>query len=304
MTVLASAMMPRLGRIAPGVFTSLILCASLLVTACGGNSSSDTTAANPQTISPAPGDYTLTVSKSGSGSVASSPSGINCGSSCSASYASGTSVTLTASAATGYSFAGWSGACSGSNASCTVSMTQARSVSATFAQNSVSNYTLSVSKSGSGSVASSPSGINCGTTCSASYVSGTSVTLTASPASGYSFSGWSGACSGSNASCTVSMTQARSVSASFTQNVSSSTYILSWDAVNNSNVTGYKIYYATAPFSSGPQVHSIDVGPLTSYEVTASSLGVSTGTTVYFAVTAVGTGAESPLSTTVSGALQ
>ena len=221
MTVLASAMMPRLGRIAPGVFTSLILCASLLVTACGGNSSSDTTAANPQTISPAPGDYTLTVSKSGSGSVA-----------------------------------------------------------------------------------SSPSGINCGTTCSASYVSGTSVTLTASPASGYSFSGWSGACSGSNASCTVSMTQARSVSASFTQNVSSSTYILSWDAVNNSNVTGYKIYYATAPFSSGPQVHSIDVGPLTSYEVTASSLGVSTGTTVYFAVTAVGTGAESPLSTTVSGALQ
>ena len=61
MTVLASAMMPRLGRIAPGVFTSLILCASLLVTACGGNSSSDTTAANPQTISPAPGDYTLTL---------------------------------------------------------------------------------------------------------------------------------------------------------------------------------------------------------------------------------------------------
>jgi uncharacterized repeat protein (TIGR02543 family) len=221
MTVFTSAMMPRSSRLARCAFTSLILCASLLVAACGGGTSTDTTAANPQTISPPPGDFALTVSKSGSGSVASSPSGINCGSTCSASYASGTSVTLTASAATGYSF-----------------------------------------------------------------------------------TGWSGACSGTNASCTVSMTQARSVSASFTQNVSSSTYILSWDAVNNSNVTGYKIYYATAPFSSGPQVHSIDVGPLTSYEVTASSLGVSTGTTVYFAVTAVGAGAESPLSTTVSGALQ
>ncbi len=165
-------------------------------------------------------------------------------------------------------------------------------------------FVLSVSKTGSGSVTSSPSGINCGSSCSASYTSGTSVTLSASAASGYSFTGWSGACSGSNASCTVSMTAARSVSATFTQNVSGSTYILSWDAVTDTNVTGYKIYYATAPFGSSPQVHSVDVGPLTSYEFTASTLGVSTGTTVYFAVTAVGAGAESPLSMTVSGALQ
>ena len=162
--------------------------------------------------------YTLTVGKTGSGTVTSSPSGINCGTSCSASYTSGTNVTLIAAAASGYRFSGWSGACSGTNADCTDSMTEARSVTAMFSQNDV-NYTLTVSKSGSGTVASSPAGINCGTSCSAVYTSGTNVTLVASAATGYSFSGWSGACSGSSASCTVSMTAARSVSATFSQNV-------------------------------------------------------------------------------------
>lgn len=79
----------------------------------------------------------------------------------------------------------------------------------------VTQYTLSVTISGSGTVTSAPSGINCGTTCSASYDSGTQVTLTATPATGSTFSGWSGACSGSSPTCTVAMTQARSVTASF-----------------------------------------------------------------------------------------
>lgn len=78
-------------------------------------------------------NYTLSVSKSGSGSgtVTSSPSGINCGSTCSASFASGTNVTLTANPASGSTFGGWSGSCSGTG-SCSVSMTQARSVTASF----------------------------------------------------------------------------------------------------------------------------------------------------------------------------
>jgi uncharacterized repeat protein (TIGR02543 family) len=164
--------------------------------------------------------YTLTVSKSGAGSIASAPSGIDCGTACSASYANDTSVTLTASAASGYSFAGWSGACSGTGTTCTVAMTAARSVTATFSQNVV-NYTLSVTNSGGGTVTSTPSGINCGTTCSATYANGASVTLTASPATGYSFAGWSGACGGTSATCTVSMTAARSVAATFSQNVAS-----------------------------------------------------------------------------------
>lgn len=77
--------------------------------------------------------HTLSVSKAGSGTgtVTSSPAGINCGSDCSEAYAAGTSVTLSQSAAAGSTFAGWSGACSGTG-SCVVSMTQARSVTATF----------------------------------------------------------------------------------------------------------------------------------------------------------------------------
>src|SRR5262249_37898443 len=55
-------------------------------------------------------------------------------------------------------------------------------------------FVLSVNTSGSGSgvVTSTPPGINCGASCSASFVSGTVVTLTASPAAGSSFAGWSG----------------------------------------------------------------------------------------------------------------
>ena len=77
---------------------------------------------------------TLTVTKTGTGSgtVTSNPAGINCGSDCLEDYGSGTVITLTASAASGSTFASWSGeGCSGTG-TCTVSMTQARNVTATF----------------------------------------------------------------------------------------------------------------------------------------------------------------------------
>jgi hypothetical protein len=82
---------------------------------------------------------------------------------------------------------------------------------------------LGVSKFGAGAVTSWPSGINCGSSCSASYASGSNVSLIAIAASGYRFSGWSGACSGTGALCTVSMTTARSVAATFSPTISSTT---------------------------------------------------------------------------------
>jgi streptogramin lyase len=77
--------------------------------------------------------FALTVSKSGSGTgtVTSQPAGISCGATCTATYAAGTAVTVTAAPDSGSTFAGWSGACSGTS-SCTVSMSQARAVTATF----------------------------------------------------------------------------------------------------------------------------------------------------------------------------
>jgi len=68
--------------------------------------------------------------------------------------------------------------------------------------------------SGNGTVMSSPAGIDCGTDCSQTYTEGTSVTLTATPAPGSSFAGWSGPCSGTG-QCTISMDQSRSAGAAF-----------------------------------------------------------------------------------------
>jgi hypothetical protein len=70
---------------------------------------------------------------------------------------------------------------------------------------------------GGGKVTSAPAGIDCGTDCTESYVEGTSVTLTAQPDSSSTFSGWSGdGCSGAEPTCTVPMSMARSVKATFT----------------------------------------------------------------------------------------
>jgi Divergent InlB B-repeat domain len=76
--------------------------------------------------------------------------------------------------------------------------------------------TLSVVRmgAGTGSVTSAPSGIACGSVCSASYPSGTGIRLTAVPASGSAFAGWS-ACAGT-ATCTIALTERTSVQATFT----------------------------------------------------------------------------------------
>lgn len=187
--------------------------------ACTGASTTCTlsmnTAANVTATFGAGPSYLLSVSKSGAGSgtVTSSPTGINCGATCSATYASGTSVSLTATAAAGSSFAGWTGACAGSAAVCVVSMTAAKSVNANFSL--PPTFTLTALRSGSGAVTSSPAGINCGTTCSASVASGSSITLTAAPAAGWVFAGWTGACSGSAPTCVVTMSGPRAVVANF-----------------------------------------------------------------------------------------
>ena len=159
----------------------------------------------------------LTVSKAGTGTgtVSSAPAGINCGTDCTESYNQGTSVTLTATPAAGSKLSAWSGACTGTAATCTVSMSAAKTVKANFVK--VPTYALTVSKAGmgTGTVSSAPTGINCGTDCTENYNQGTSVTLTATPAAGSKLSAWSGACTGTAATCTVSMSAAKTVTASF-----------------------------------------------------------------------------------------
>ena len=160
--------------------------------------------------------YNLTVTRSGSGTgvITSSPAGISCGADCSELYDHGTQVTLTAAPAVGSTFAGWSGGgCSGTG-TCIVTMTAATTVTATFTLN---QYTLTVSKSGlgSGTVTSSPAGINCGADCSEVFNHGTSVILTAVAVGGSVFLGWTGGgCSGTG-TCALTMTAATTVVALF-----------------------------------------------------------------------------------------
>jgi len=79
----------------------------------------------------------------------------------------------------------------------------------------IAEFTLKVKKEGTGTVTSSPAGINCGATCEAKFDEGKEVTLTATPEGGSTFAGWSGSgCSGTS-TCKVTMSAAREVTATF-----------------------------------------------------------------------------------------
>lgn len=133
----------------------------------------------------------ITSAGTGNGAVTSSPAGINCGASCSASYNGGTVVTLTATPAAGSTFGGWSGAGCTSGS---ITVNADKTCTAVFSPQSAQPVTLAVSKAGTGTgtVTSSPAGLNCGNTCAASYNSGTVVALTVTPSAGSTFTGWSG----------------------------------------------------------------------------------------------------------------
>jgi hypothetical protein len=161
--------------------------------------------------------FTVTVQKAGdgSGTVTSSPAGINCDPTCANQFQEGTTVALNAAAAPGSAFAGWSGGCSGTGA-CNV--TGNATVTASFnIPISTDRLTVSLGGTGTGTVTSNPSGISCPGTCAADFATGITVTLTATPTNGSTFNGFSGAgCSGPGSSCTVAMNGDQTVTATFT----------------------------------------------------------------------------------------
>lgn len=95
-----------------------------------------------------------------------------------------------------------------------LNVTQA--ISNEFSINLVQLYNLTISKNGTGTgtVSSNPAGINCGATCSSTFLANTSVNITAMPAGGNRFTGWSGACQGTG-SCNILIDSAKSVTAGF-----------------------------------------------------------------------------------------
>ena len=148
--------------------------------------------------------YTLTtaVLPASSGSVTLNPS--------TGPYTSGTVVTVTAVPAAGYTFSSWSGNLTGSTNPTTITMDGNKSVTANFTALPTYTLTTSVLPASSGSVTLNPA--------TGPYVSGTVVTVTAVPASGYIFSSWSGNLTGSTNPTTITMDGNKSVTANFTAN--------------------------------------------------------------------------------------
>jgi polygalacturonase len=200
--------------------------------------------------------YTVTtsVSPAGSGSIALSPTG--------GSYASGSSVQLTANPAIGYTFTSFSGDVMGTTNPATLVVNGNKSVTANF---TASLCTLTTNVVGTGSITLSPTATNNAYTC------GTQVQVTAVAGSGYSFGNFSGALSGSTNPQTITLNSSTSVTATFTQGTSCT---LSTSTTGSGTIT---VSPAGTVFSCGTSL-TITANPAQYYSLTAFS-GSITGTT-------------------------
>ena len=201
--------------------------------ACSGQSCSltmDQDRTVTATFNLVPRNLTVSGAGNGTGTVTSSPVGINCTltaavatGQCVVAFSHGTVVTLSATTAPGMVLDGWGGACLSSTTNqCTVTMNNSVNVTAIFIR---ATFPLTVvgSGTGSGTVVSKPDGIACeivggraGAGCALDFPVNTQVTLTATPAEGHSFDGWTGqaGCSETR-TCIVTLNQARTVTATF-----------------------------------------------------------------------------------------
>lgn len=216
--------------------TNEALCADLTCSAPSAGELGDFVSAQMAAVH-VQGDFiSVTKAGTGGGNVDSSDKRISCGNKCVAPYTAGSVVTLTAKADSGSSFAGWTGACTGTAPTCSLSINGARSATASFGKavsgggggtgggsgggttTTPSTFALSVSLGNPGTVTSVPAGIQCGSTCTASLAAGSQVTLTATPPPGLAFTGWSGACSTAPGPvCTLTMSKALSTKAGFSK---------------------------------------------------------------------------------------
>ena len=136
--------------------------------------------------------------------------------------------------------------------------------------------------SGTGTVTSSPAGINCGNACTASFAPGTNITLTATPAAGSAFAGWSGAvCSGTNDTCTFTISTVPTVTAtfnstsqsfSFSMNQATTSVPQGGNATSTANITRLNGYAGAVSFSAtgAPSGVTITANPASATGATAT----------------------------------
>ncbi len=153
----------------------------------------------------------FTVTISGPGGVTADVPGLDCAQSCTTTWNTSTRLGMTAVPRPGAKLVRWSGACTGAS-TCIATVAPGAAVSALFAP---SLYRLAIGVSGRGTVRSSRAGITCRPRCTAAFPSFVPLGLTATPAKGWRFRSWTGACRGTRPSCTVPMTAAASARAVF-----------------------------------------------------------------------------------------
>ena len=165
--------------------------------------------------------YHLSVRQIGGGTVAASPVGISGGiycygptATCTADFAPGTLVTLTASPNSDAKFVGWAGSCSGTATTCQITMNADKTVAATF-KSITPSFPLALFRDGPGDIETSHWALDCGNDCTGIFPVDTSVTLTAQPGTGAKLVKWSGACQGASKTCDITIKGETYVSATF-----------------------------------------------------------------------------------------
>ncbi len=141
--------------------------------------------------------YSLSTNVTGNGSIVKNP--------VQTTYYENQEVSLTANADPGWKFTGWSGDVSDTAETITVAMNSNKSITANF--EILPTYTLNINTVGDGTVSKDPD--------ASEYWQGRNVTLTANPAGGWRFGGWSGDASGTGNPVTMSMDGAKNVTATF-----------------------------------------------------------------------------------------
>ncbi len=202
--------------------------------------------------------YTLTVNAT-SGSVTKVPD--------LATYEENAIVQLTATPATGYHFTGWSGDLNGTTNPVNVTMDANKNITASFTINTIKSFTLTVNAT-NGSVAKVPD--------RAAYDSNSTVQLTATPATGYHFTGWSGDLNGTTNPVNVIMDANKNITASFEMDIN--TYAITATAGPHGSVTPAGVTLVNSGGSQNyiftPEAHyhidsvlidGISAGPVPSY---------------------------------------
>jgi uncharacterized repeat protein (TIGR02543 family) len=191
------------------------------------------TMANPTscTCGNIPVNYTLTTNSAPSNGGTISGAG---------SYTAGTTASITATPAAGYTFVNWSGDASGTNATTTVAMSSNKNAIANFQIIPPITYTLTTNANPVAGGTISGAG---------SYTTGTTASITATPAAGYTFVNWSGDASGTNATTTVAMSSNKNAIANFQINTTGSTTIKIED--NATPTTGLCSYDGVLSSNSG-----------------------------------------------------